>query len=62
MKTAGFTAGKYSPVVFWHRERELRCVVHGDDFTFLGNSKNLAWIEDHMRGWYEIKMRGILGA
>jgi hypothetical protein len=58
---AGFKVGLYAPTVFHHELRQLRCVVHGDDFTFIGNSANLAWIADLMSQWYEIKMRGVLG-
>jgi hypothetical protein len=47
--------------VCWHAERDLRCVVHGDDFYFIRNDMNLAWIYGLMREWYEVKMRGILG-
>ena len=60
-KEACFKVGRYSPNVFWHEARELRCVVHGDDFTFMGSEGDLRWIEGLMRGWYEVKMRGILG-
>lgn len=42
-------------------ERELRCVVHGDDFTFLGPEEELEWVAEKMKGWCEIKMRGVLG-
>ena len=27
--------GPSSPCVFWHPDRELRCVVHGDEFIAL---------------------------
>ena len=35
MIESGFRRGKSSPCVFWHPDREIRCVVHGDDFTVL---------------------------
>jgi hypothetical protein len=37
MKELGFSSGKASPCVFYHEPRNLRCVVHGDDFTLLGS-------------------------
>ena len=36
MEDIGFVRGILSPCVFYHAERELRVVVHGDDFTILG--------------------------
>jgi hypothetical protein len=48
-------------VVFYHDERELSLVVHGDDFTFCGEAEDLKWIEGLMRMWFEIKVRAILG-
>ena len=35
-KKAGFKRSRSSPVSFFHPERGLWCVVHGDDFTFSG--------------------------
>jgi len=36
LSTIGFERGKYSPVVFYNSVTGVRCVVHGDDFTFMG--------------------------
>lgn len=35
---------KSSPCIFWHPERNLRMVVHGDDFTTLGYESDLNWL------------------
>ena len=43
MKSVGFQQGKASPCVFWHKEKEIRRVVHGDDFTVLGWGNQLDW-------------------
>jgi hypothetical protein len=61
MLSEGFVKGLSCPVVFRHEGRDLDCVVHGDDFTFLGFDEDLDWIELKMRKWYEIKIRGRLG-
>ena len=39
----------------------MRCVVHGDDFTFLGNDEGLDWATTIMQEEYDIKLRGRLG-
>jgi hypothetical protein len=47
--------------VFYHKERDISLVVHGDDFTFCGLKEDLLWIRVQMQKWYEIKVRAILG-
>ena len=47
--SCGFTQGKSSPCVFYHQERVARLVVHGNDFTFLGNDQALV-NNHHARG------------
>ena len=39
----------------------MSVVVHGDDFTFVGEPKDLVWVEGCMRRWYQIKVRARLG-
>ena len=48
-------------VVFYHAEKDISLVVHGDDFTFEGFGPDLVWIADLMRSWFEIKVRALLG-
>ena len=36
----GFSHGQSSPCVFYHKKRNLRVVVHGDDFTALGSPEH----------------------
>ena len=61
LESVGFERGKASPVVFYHRAKDVACVVHGDDFTFEGEEEHLRWIMREMAGWFEIKLRGMLG-
>ena len=39
----------------------MRLVVHGDDFTILGNDDQLDWIRTRMQERYTLKTRGRLG-
>ena len=57
----GFIKSKVAPTVFYHVEKKVRCVVHGDDFTFSGRLKMLKEIAEQMKSIYELKVRGILG-
>ncbi len=48
----GFQQGKSSPCLFYHPDKDLRVVVHGDDFTFLGDDSNLKWITEELKKVY----------
>ena len=61
LESIGFQCGGSTPCVFYHPERLVRLVVHGDDFTFLGNDENLQWCTEQMQLVYDIKIRGKLG-
>ena len=57
----GFIKSKVAPTVFYNPETRVRCVVHGDDFTFSRRLKILIEIAEQMKKVYELKVRGILG-
>ena len=57
----GFVQGLSSPCCFHHREKQLRCVVHGDDFMFAGPAAALAWAETAMNEQFLMKVVGRLG-
>ena len=61
LQSVGFRRGEATPVAFYHKEKDLSLVVHGDDFTFVGDDTGLDWIEQYMKRWYEIKVRARLG-
>lgn len=57
----GVTRGKESPCACFHPHKGIRCAVHGDDFTFLGNDTELQWCTEMMKAEYELEVRGLLG-
>ena len=57
----GFIRGKASSCCFMHPDREIRCVVLGDDFTFVGKDANLSWVEKHMSKTFLCKVEGRIG-
>ena len=57
----GFMAGVASPCAFYHPELDVRCVVHGDNFTLLGTDTSLNEIQKSMMKRYEVMIRGRLG-
>ena len=41
VKTLGFEVGDASACVFFHKARDLRCSVHGDDLSTVGEKRDL---------------------
>ena len=60
-ESVGFARGKSAPTAFLSAGTLVRCVVHGDDFTFLGFAEELQKVASVMKEWYELKVRGVLG-
>ena len=44
----GFKVGDASACVFYHRARQLRCSVHGDDITTVGEKQHLDWFKGEL--------------
>ena len=57
----GFCPWRATVVAFYHAEREVRIVVHGDDFVVEGRQSDLEWVRDVLAAKYILKVRGILG-
>ena len=55
MLSQGFTQSKYSPQVYHHRGRDLKCLVHGDDFVTVGERRNIDWFNRRLSLRFEIK-------
>merc|ERR1711911_187427 len=53
--------GMATPCAFYMKERNLRVVVHGDDFTVLGHELDLDWFRRKISERYEVKFRGRIG-
>ena len=58
MKDLGFKQGNASPCVFWHRQRErdIKALVHGDDFVSSGEQAELEWLCKGLKNKYETTM------
>jgi hypothetical protein len=61
LEEEGFKRGRSVPTVFHHEGKGMSGAVHGDDFTFLGYEEDLKELEELLKGWFELKVRGILG-
>jgi hypothetical protein len=62
LAAAGFKKLISSPVAFINEERDLMCVVHGDDFVVVGIDEELDFVRKVLQDAYEIKDRGRLGS
>ena len=58
----GFRRGTAASAIFYHPKTQVRVVVHGDDFTFVGTESELKRIQAKMHEWYDVKGRGVLGS
>ena len=61
LESIGVIRGNAAPTAFYHPGMDCSLVVHGDDFTLLGWEEDLRTTEVQMRGWYGLKVRGVLG-
>ena len=61
LESIGFRRGSTSPCTFWHKDKELRLVVHGDDFTSSGTENELRWLVQEFKKKFFTKVRGIVG-
>ena len=57
----GLLRGKPSPCVSWNPHTGVRCVVHGEDFTFAGSGEERRKCTTMISMFYDIKVGGKLG-
>ena len=53
--SCGFRRGVGHPAVFWHPDRDIMTVVHGDDYVSSGRQTDLDWMEIQLQAAYEIQ-------
>ena len=62
LEEAGLVLGKAVPTTFHNAETGTRCVVHGDDFAFVGPRQHLQRMTQLLKAWYQINVRAVLGS
>ena len=62
MQSIGFEIGKSSACLLHHKEKNLLCSVHGDDFTTVGPHDSLEWFKERLSSKYELKEGARLGS
>ena len=61
LKDAGFEPGLASNALFFHPQRGIRCLVHGDDFLAVANDEGLKYLDSVLQKAYALKRLGTLG-
>lgn len=61
MHELGFYSGKVTPCMFWHKSRDIRVNIHGDDFTVLAREEQLDWFRSEISNKLNVKVRGRIG-
>ena len=61
MESLGFQSGRITPCTFWHAARDIRAVVHGDDFTIMADEQQLDWFRPEISNKFDAKFRGRIG-
>ena len=55
MTSMGFEAGGYNACTYFHRQRNLISMAHGDDFATTGKDEDAKWLETKLKERFEIK-------
>ena len=55
MRKWGFRRGRYNPCMYWNREKNLKVLVHGDDFVAVGKREDAGWLKEKLGERFEIK-------
>ena len=53
LESIGFKRGVGHPAVFYHSGREIKTLVHGDDYVSSGMSEQLDWLLGELGKAYE---------
>ena len=51
----GFQQGLSDPCVFHHKARNVRTLVHGDDYASTGDLENLKWLQTELEARFDMK-------
>ena len=45
MKACGFEVGRYNVTTYYHKERRIRTLIHGDDFVSSCSREDALWFK-----------------
>ncbi len=59
MAKIGFVVGRYNVCTYYHKERGIRTLVHGDDFVSTGTREEVRWFNKMLEQRFEVKTKVI---
>ena len=62
LETIGFKRGRGHPCVFHHPERDIKTLIHGDDYVSAGSDESMDWLEAELAKAYEIQTQKLGGS
>ena len=57
LESIGFVRGRGHPSVFWHPERSIKSLVHGDDYVSAADEASMTWMKVEFAKAYEIQIQ-----
>ena len=51
----GFSRGKSNPCVYYSKKKDLRTLVHGDDYATVGSLEGVRWLQKELEIAFEMK-------
>ena len=61
LELLGFKQGVSNPCVFYNKEKDIRTVVYGDDFTSIGDNDSLLWFKSELAAHLTLVHKATLG-
>ena len=61
MLKLNFVQARSNSCLYFHEGLQIRCEVHGDDFTAVGPKDKFQWFAAALKKFWTIDIRGILG-
>ena len=55
LESIGFRVGRYNASTYYHAKRQLRMMLHGDDFATVGEPKEIKWLQGKLEDRFEVK-------
>ena len=59
MLKIGFTRGRYNTSTYFHKQKKLKVLVHGDDFVSSGMRQQALWFKNELEKRFKIKTKVI---
>ena len=57
MANSGFSNGRYNVSTYYNKNRDLKTMVHGDDFVTVGSLEDVNWMKKQLDARFELKTK-----